>query len=131
MNLKIALTAVLLISGGSYVCHAQKSTVAQTATASTAKAFEKKISAYQKEADASKSAALLSELKQEMTGGMSSLKSEIVAANTNGDKEAFEKLMKKNDLRTTAFNETMQISRADASNKTAIVTALKKYAQTL
>lgn len=54
-----------------------------------------------------------------------------MTANNNGGKETFEKLMKKNDLRTAAFNETMKVSRTDASNKTAIVSGLKKYAQTL
>jgi hypothetical protein len=132
MNLKIALAAVLLISGGSYVSNAQqKSTVSSTSTVLTAKSFEKKVAAYQKEADATKSTALLAELNQEMVSGLTSLKSEIMAANNKGDKDTFEKLMKKNDLRTAAFNETMKVSRTDASNKTAIVTGLKKYAQTL
>lgn len=132
MNLKIALAAVLLISGGSYVSHAQqKSNTSQTASVITAKTFEKKVTAYQKEADATKSATLFSELQQDMIGGLNSLKSEIMTANTSGSKEAFDKLMKKNDLRTAAFNEAMKASRADASNKTAIVSGLKKYAQTL
>lgn len=131
MNLKIALAAVLLISGGSYVSDAQQKSTVSSSTVLTAKSFEKKVAAYQKEADATKSAALLSELNQEMVGGLTSLKSEIMAANNNGDKETFDKLMKKNDLRTAAFNETMKVSRTDASNKTAIVSGLKKYAQTL
>jgi hypothetical protein len=131
MNLKIALAAVLLISGSSYVSNAQQNSTASTATVLTAKSFEKKVATYQKEADATKSASLLSELNQEMVSGLTSLKSEIMTANNSGDKATFEKLMKKNDLRTAAFNETMKVSRADASNKTAIVSGLKKYAQTL
>lgn len=43
MNVKIALAAVLLISGGSYVSHAQqKSAVSSTSTVLTAKSFEKR-----------------------------------------------------------------------------------------
>lgn len=127
MNVKIALAAVLLISGGSYVSHAQKSNIAQTATVSTAKAFESKISAYQK-ADATKSATLLSELTKEMTNGVGAAKNEMASAK---DAETSEKSTKKLQTRMSSLNEVMQVSRADASNKTAIVAALKKYAQTL
>lgn len=126
MNLKIALAAVLLISGGSYVSHAQQSNTSQ-ATVSTSKSFEKKIAAYQKEADAAKSATLLSEMTKEMTNGMAAAKSEYASANS----ETSGPLMKKFETRAGALNEVMRTSRADSSNKTAIVTALKKYAQTL
>jgi hypothetical protein len=129
MNFKIALAAVLLISGGSYVTNAQQqSTVSKTTPANAAKSFEGKISAYQKEADAAKSATLLSEMTKEMANGMAAAKSEF--ANAAGS-ETSGALMKKYEARTASLNEVMQISRADASNKTAIVSALKKYAQTL
>ncbi|MFA6059024.1 MAG: hypothetical protein WC756_12550 [Taibaiella sp.] len=130
MNFKIALAAVLLISGGSYVTNAQqKSAAPKSTTVNAAKSFESKISAYQKEADAAKSATLLSEMTKEMTNGMAAAKGEFASASANSETSGA--LMKKYETRTTALNEVMQISRADASNKTAIVSALKKYAQTL
>lgn len=132
MNLKIVIAAAILISGGSYVSQAQTKTgVSQSITQVTAKAFNSKVSAYQNEKDATKSATLLNELKQQMIAGMASLKTEIATAGPNGDKATLDKLMKKNELRVQAMSEANKLSRTNPVDKLAVVSALKKYAATL
>ncbi len=128
MNLKIALAAVLLISGGSYVSQAQQnSTATQTATAAV-KAFENKIAAYEKESNATKSAALLEDLKKEVANGMAAAKKTYSDASAKGIADA--NLMKQYQVRTQAYND-LNLATRTTTNKTSVVKALKSYAHTL
>ncbi len=126
MNLKIALATALLLTGGTYASDAQqKPTVSQSAT-TAAKSFDKKIKEYQN-ADAAQSAALLAELKQVMATDMGTAKAEIASA---ADDATREKAMKKFENRLNAMNEANRLIDS-GGEKAGIVTALKKYAQTL
>lgn len=132
MNLKIALTTVILISGGSLASQAQqKSASAKIMATSEAKSFASKIAAYEKEKDAAKAATLFSDLKQEMANGMGSLKTEIVNESSKGDKAAMDRLIKKNEVRATALTQANQLANTEGADKQAIIKELKKYAQTL
>jgi hypothetical protein len=121
---------VLLISGGSYVSQAQQqSKVAVTAT-SAVKAFENKIAAYEKETNATKSAALLEDLKKEVGNGMAAAKSAYSNASAQGKADATSSLMRQYEVRTKAYNDLMMATRG-TTNKASVVQALKSYAQTL
>lgn len=124
MNLKIALATALLITGGTYAANAQQKTAVPQVTAA-AKSFDTKVKEYQN-ADATKSAALLAELKQMMGDQMGTLKTEMATA----DAATREKLMKKNESRMNTMNEATRLMDAGGDKK-VIVAALKKYAQTL
>ncbi len=128
MNFKIALAALLIISGGSYVSHAQsKANTLKAVKVDAAKAFENKVAAYEKEKDASRSAALLAEMQKEMSEGMTAAKTEVSIADAKGDTEASAKLMQKFNIRTMAVNEVMKADK----NKMSVLSAMKRYAQTL
>lgn len=129
MNLKIALAAAIMLAGGAYMSQAQQKTkTSQSATVVTAKAFEKKIDAYQKSTDAAGSATLLNEMKQQMVEGATSMKAEAMAST---DKAKSDKLMQFLSVRGKAISEVMNLGPDAAANKTAIVQALKDYATTL
>ncbi len=124
MNLKIALATAVLLTGGTYAANAQHKTAVPQVTAA-AKSFDSKVKEYQN-ADATKSAALLAELRQMMGDQMGTLKTEMATA----DAATREKLMKKNESRMNAMNEATRLMDAGGDKK-VIVAALKKYAQTL
>lgn len=126
MNLKIVLAAVVLISGGTYASYAQK-LAPVSKTASTAKTFESKIAAYQKEADATKSASLLDGIKTEVMNGMTTAKADFTNESIKGNKEAAAKKMKTYEARANSYNQLMK----SGMDKAKVVTILKQYAQTL
>jgi hypothetical protein len=126
MNLKIVLAAVVLMSGGSYASHAQKlAPVSKTVT--TAKTFESKVAAYQKETNAMKSTSLLDGIKTEIMNGMASAKADVNKDMAGGNKEAAEKNMKTYQARFKSYNELVKAG----ADKAKVVTILKQYAQTL
>ena len=126
MNLKIVLAAVVLMSGGTYASHAQKiAPVAKAAT--TAKTFESKIAAYQKETNATKSASLLDGIKTEIMNGMTSVKADVNKDMMSGNKEGAQKKMQTYEARVKNYNDLVKAG----TDKAKVVTILKQYAQTL
>lgn len=130
MNLKIVLAAALMIAGGAYTSSAQQQKNGVTTHPATvsAKTFEASIKEYQKATDATKSASLLDEMKQQMMTGMSALKAEIASTK---DKAAQDKLMEKHKSRMMAITEVNNFSRVTPVDKQGVTDALKKYAKTL
>lgn len=130
MNLKIALVAAIMLTGGTYVSQAQQKTNAtQTAASSISKKnFENKIATFEKTTDAAKAGALLTELRQHMVDGATSMKTEAKNAT---DKAQSDKLMQLLMVRGKAISEVMNMSPNMDANKTAIVKSLKDYATTL
>ena len=126
MNLKIALAAAILFTGGAYVSDAQQQ--AATKTVVTAQSFNAKISEYEK-ASAAQQSTLLEGLKQQMNDGIAAAKLKIAQASGNtAAQQASEQYQKK----VAAYNDVIRQSRDNsATAKAGIVTALKQYAATL
>lgn len=127
MNFKIVLAAVVLISGGSYASHAQKTSTVIKSAVSAAKSFENKIAAYEKETNATKATALLGGLKQDMMSGISSAKVDVNTETNKGNTAGAATMMKKYDSRAQSLNSVIK----SASDKAAVLVALKQYAKTL
>ena len=120
MNLKIALAAAVLLTGGTYACDAQQKNAVSKSAATTSNAFANKIKEYQ-HANDSQSAVLLAELKQMMRAELGTAKAEIAAA----DQATGEKLMQKFETRRKAMNEVTRL--ADSGDKKSITAALQKF----
>jgi hypothetical protein len=131
MNWKIALTAALLISGGSFTTQAQQKTaVAQAKVNTEAKAFLAKVSEFEK-GDATTSAAALETLKTKMMAGIGSSKDQMGEAQVKGDNAAASKLMEKHQTRADVFNRLVQLSKSTPMDKSAMVFLMQQYAKTL
>jgi len=131
MNLKIALAAALMISGGTFVAQAQQkpATAKTSATSSSAaKAFEKKILSFKNETDAKSAAAYFESLTSDMISGIAATKSGLVAATNDAEKT---KLTEQMNARVSASNTAIRLFDTNPNNKTAIVQALNEYAKTL
>jgi|GEM_PF-2390456 len=126
MNLKIALAALTLIAGGSYVANAQqKAGTTQSAANLSRKSFEAKISAYQKETSKDKADALFKELNTMMVNDFTSRKAELVGKGPESKEMALFQ------AKVTAVRAAGIAHSATPENKAEVVEALKKYAQTL
>ena len=131
MNWKIALTAALLISGGSFTTQAQQKTaVAQAKVNTEAKAFLAKVSEFEK-GDATKSAAAFETLKTKMMAGISSSKDRMGEAQSKGDAAATAKLLETHQTRADVYNRLIQLSKATPMDKGGMVFMLQQYAKTL
>jgi len=124
MNLKIALAALMLVSGGSYVSQAQQTNV--TTQPVSAKSFESKIAAYEKEKDAAKAQTQLDNMKQDMMGSLSEVKMAIHKASQAGDNAAQTKLTQSYESRVQAVTGVQ-----NATDKATTVAALKAFVKAL
>ncbi|PSK95108.1 hypothetical protein [Taibaiella chishuiensis] len=131
MNWKIALTAALLISGGTFTTQAQQKTaVAQAKTSTEAKAFLAKVSEFEK-GDATKSAAAFADLKIKMMTGIGAAKHQMGDAQDKGNAAAGDKLRAQLQTRSDAYNRAVQQFNAAPENKAPIMQVLNEYAKTL
>lgn len=131
MNWKIALTAALLISGGSFTTQAQQKTaVAQAKVNTEAKAFLAKVSEFEK-GDATKSAAAFETLKTKMMSGIGSSKDQMGEAQVKGDNAAAAKLLEKHQTRADVYNRMVQLSKSTPMDKSAMAFLMQEYAKTL
>lgn len=131
MNWKIALTAALLISGGSFTTQAQQKTMVTQAKANAeAKAFLAKVSEYEK-GDATKSAAAFDYLKTKIMSGVGSSKEQMAEAQGKGDEAAAAKALEVHNTRSSIYSRLVQLSKVTPMDKTAATTLLQLYAKTL
>lgn len=130
MNLKIALAAAILLTGGAYVSDAQQKNAAAPATAATVNAkaaFNNKIKAYE-QAPAADQAVLLEGMKHDITDGIAAAKKQIMMAS---ESVAQQKAAEQHQIRVNSYNDIIKFSRTTPAGKAEILTALKKYAATL
>lgn len=131
MNWKIALTAALLISGGSFTTQAQQKTaVTQTKGSAEAKAFLAKVNEFEK-GDATKSASAFETLKTKMMAGIASSKEQMGDAQRAGDAAKAKTLLETHQMRADVYNRFVQLSKATPNDKGAMAFLLQEYAKTL
>lgn len=131
MNWKIALTAALLISGGSFTTQAQQKTaVAQSKVSTEAKAFLAKVSEFEK-GDATQAAAAFENLKLKMMSGIGNSKQRMGDAQRDGNTAVAAKQLEIHQTRSDTYNRALQLSKATPMDKAGIVTMLQQYAKTL
>lgn len=130
MKLKLALAAAFLFTGGTFIAQAQtsKATVKTATASSLAKTFDKKITQFKTEADATKAAAIFNELNNDMMQGIVDAKMSFANGTTDKEKNASIELM---NTRVKLSDEAIKLFKAAPEQKDAIVEALHQYAATL
>lgn len=111
--------------------HQLKANAAVAAIPDSKVEFLKTVHAFEQEQDKEKSNDLLQQLKESMVDGLRSSKAQLAQAGEISDREAADKAMKLNKERSEIYNQLIRESRNTNAGKEAMVTILKKYAETL